>query len=150
MNFPETSTIALPHPPVMEGGPAPTRGPLARLAESEIKHLLRGFPESSIAGALALRTGSRIADFEVCLFGILVFYRPPGTDAPDGAPSGAARLHEDLGFDSLSMSEAMFKIEDLFDISVDNAELAEIATIADARRLLVRKFQSQPPTKPNE
>ena len=46
------------------------------------------------------------------------------------------------------MSEAMFKIEDLFDISVDNGELSAITTITDARRLLSLKFNSRPPPPP--
>ena len=149
MKLSDTTLLAVPPAAVMEPFPAPGTGPLAHLADSEIRHLLRGFPGSAISGALALRSGARIADFEACLFGILVFYRPHGTGAPDGAPSGTARLHEDLGLDSLSMSEAMFKIEDLFQIRVDNEELTAITTIADARRLLSRKMQSQPPTGPD-
>ena len=128
----------------------PANGALARLPENEIKYLLRGFPEASITGALALRTGKELADFEACLFGILVFYRPAGTDAPEGAPSGDMRLHEDLGLDSMSMSEAMFKIEELFDISIENAELAELTTIADARCLLLEKLNPPPPSEPSE
>ena len=123
-------------------------GPLKHLPEEEIRHLLRGFPDSSIAGAVALRSGAELEDFEACLFGILLFYRPPGTEPPKGEPSGEMRLQEDLGLDSMSMSEAMFKIEELFDISIDNAELAEVATIADARRLLVGKLSST--TDPGE
>jgi acyl carrier protein len=125
-------------------------GPLERLPETEIKHLLRGFSGASISGALALRTGSSIADFEACLFGILLFYRPPGMEPPEGDPSGDTRLHENLGLDSLSMSEAMFKIEELFNISIDNAELAEVATIADARRLLMEKLEPPSPIVPSE
>lgn len=117
-------------------------GPLAHMPEDEIRHLLRGFPNTSIEGAVALRSGAELADFEACLFGILLFYRPPGTPPPEGEPSGGMRLQEDLGLDSMSMSEAMFKIEELFDIMIDNAELAEVATIADARRLLVAKLSS--------
>lgn len=116
--------------------------PLERLTEEEIEHLLRGFSRTSIAGAIGLRKGSSIADFESCLFGILLFYRPSGTRAPEDKPSADTRLHEDLGLDSLSMSEAMFKVEELFDITIDNAELADINTVADARRLLEEKLQA--------
>ena len=115
-------------------------GPLARLPEEEVRHLLRGFPDASIEAAVRLRDGAELADYESCLFGILLFYRPPGTEPPEEDPSGEMRLQEDLGLDSMSMSEAMFKIEELFDIMIDNAELAEISTIADARRLLVSKL----------
>jgi acyl carrier protein len=116
-------------------------GPLNRLEVQDIRHILRGFPQSSIEGAIGLRTGSRVADFEACLFGILFFYRPAGTEGPEGEPSGDTRLHEDLGLDSLSMAEAMFKIEELFDIGIENGELAEVETVADARRLLQVKLQ---------
>ena len=116
--------------------------PLERLTEAEIKHLLRGFSDASISAALALRTNSSIADFEACLFGILVFYRPPGMETPQGDPSGDTRLHENLGLDSLSMSEAMFKIEELFDRRVETEEIAEIVTISDARRMLVDKLET--------
>ena len=139
--------------PAIAPTPSPvpmSAGPLGHLSAPEIEHLLRGFPQDSIAGALALRTDARVADYEACLFGILVFYRPPGTDAPDGVPSGEMRLHEDLGLDSMSMSEAMFKIEELFDISIENAELAEVATIADARRLLIREAESPSPPAAGE
>lgn len=119
-------------------------GPLARLPEDEVRHLLRGFPDSSIEAAVRLRTEAALPDYETCLFGILLFYRPPGTEPPEGEPSGETRLQEDLGLDSMSMSEAMFKIEELFDIMIDNAELAEVSTIADARRLLVAKLSATP------
>ena len=142
--------MMLAHPPVLEDCPAPASGPLGHLTEAEIRHLLRGFSERALSGALALRTGRRVADYESCLFGILIFYRPPGSETLGGDPSGESRLHEDFGLDSLSMSEAMFKIEDLFEVTMDNAELTEIATIADARRLLIRKLPSPPPTGTNE
>lgn len=138
--------MTTPEPPGAAQADRPTAtkstGPLERLTEAEIEHLLRGFSRLSISGAIGLRKGSSIADFESCLFGILLFYRPSGTKAPEGRPSGDTRLHEDLGLDSLSMSEAMFKVEELFDITIDNAELADINTVADARRLLEAKLHA--------
>ncbi len=119
------------------------RCPLAHHTEKEIEHLLRGFSDSTVAGTLGLRTGSKTADFEACLFGILSFYRPAGSEELDGVPSGQTSLHQDLGLDSLSMLEAMFKVEELFDIHIENAELTKIATIDDARRLVEDKLQSQ-------
>ncbi|MFT5467446.1 MAG: acyl carrier protein [Verrucomicrobiales bacterium] len=116
-------------------------GPLNRLTEEEIAHLLRGFSDSTISSAQGLRVGSDETSLEACLFGILAFYLPPGTKPPETQPSGETRLRDDLGLDSLSLAEAMFKIEELFDVLVDNSEIAEVHTLADARRLLVEKLE---------
>ena len=144
---PETMTVPkrlepIPPPTLAIEPPNPEpQGPLARYAGEEIKHLLRGFSDATTAGALGLREGSQIADFEACLYGILFFFRPAGSERQDELPSGQTRLREDLGLDSLAMMEAMFKIEELFDISIDNAELVETKTIADARCLLEEKLR---------
>ena len=115
-------------------------GPLARLSESEIEDQLRGFPKGAVSGTFALRETCRVVDMESCLFSILSFYLPAGTTSLPAEPSSDTLLRDDLGLDSLSLAEAMFKIEDLFDIRVENAELAEVATIGDARRLLMSKL----------
>lgn len=134
--------MPLPTSAIQPPGSEP-QGPLARHAEEEIKHLLRGFSDATTAGALGLRTGSLTADFEACLYGILFFFRPAGSEKQNEHPSGQTRLREDLGLDSLAMMEAMFKIEELFDISIDNSELVETETIADARCLLEGKLRLQ-------
>lgn len=125
-------------------------GPLERHSEEEIEHLLRGFSKTAISSALALRTECDAESLDRCLFGILTFYLPPGTRPPQAQPSADTRLRDELGLDSLSMAEAMFKIEELFDICVDNSELSEVVTIADARRLLMEKLESSSQGTPDE
>lgn len=115
--------------------------PLQRLTTAEIEHSLRGFPASATSSAIALREDYRIEDLESCLFGILTFYLPAGSEAPPAQPSGNVLLREDLGLDSLALAEAMFKIEELFAMRVENTELSEIRTLADARRLLMAKLE---------
>ena len=88
----------------------------SRLTEAEIEHLLRGFSDTAISSALALRMNSSAENLDACLFGILAFYLPSGSESPVSQPSGDTRLRDDLGLDSLSLAEAMFKIEELFDI----------------------------------
>ena len=55
-------------------------------------------------------------------------------------------MKEDLGLDSLALAEAMFKIEELFEIRIENAELAEVTTLGEARDLLVSKLDQLPPS----
>ena len=124
-------------------GPDP---PLKRLEEDEIEHLLRGFPDPAREGARALRSDASSKHFDTCLLGILTFYLPAGTPPPTELPSPEARLKEDLGLDSLALAEAMFKIEELFEIRIENAELAEVTTLGEARDLLVSKLDQLPPS----
>jgi acyl carrier protein len=118
----------------------PQQPPLLHQSESEINHLLRGFPESALASAQALRTTCSDDFLETCLFGLLSFYLPKGEEQSTVQNLPDALLREDLGLDSLALSEAMFKIEELFDIYIDNSELVDVLTIADARRLLTEKL----------
>lgn len=131
-----TDPMSFPEPPRKD-----LPAPLSHFTEEALRHSLRGFSDAAQKGAFALRAGSETSDFEACLFGILMFFRPAGSPTHDELPSPTTRLREDLGLDSLSMMEAMFKVEELFDISVSNSELAEIITIADARRLLEEKLR---------
>lgn len=117
--------------------------PLERLSEAEVDHFLRGFPEVAISSAQELRTGCSDETFESCLFGLLSFYLPSDVDAEAIQQKPDSRLREDLGLDSLALSEAMFKIEELFDIVIDNTELVNVVTLADARQLLTDKLSSQ-------
>lgn len=118
-----------------------TDPPLNRLDEAEIDHLLRGFPDAAREGARSLRRDATQDQFDTCLLGILAFYLPAGTPPPAELPSPDARLKEDLGLDSLALAEAMFKIEELFEIRIENNELAEITTLGQARDLLIAKLE---------
>ena len=125
-------------------------GPLARLSEDEIAHILRGFSDRAVGSARRLRTRSENADIDACLFGVLTFYLPAGKDLGEDQPGGDTRVRDDLGLDSLALAEAMFKIEELFDIRLENAELAEIVTLADARHLLIEKLSVPAPGHSSE
>jgi acyl carrier protein len=62
-----------------------------------------------------------------------------------GAPvTPADRLFEDLGYDSLSVAELVFFLEDLFSVTVTNHEVSELRTVGDVRDFIVRKLASSP------
>lgn len=117
--------------------------PLLRYSVDELNYSLRGFPDCAVSGVLALREAFTPENLEVALFGIFLFYLPRGTEAPEWEPSKTVRLREDLGLDSLSLAEAMFKIEELFAIRIQNAEIADVTTLADASGLLFAKLKRE-------
>ncbi len=49
------------------------------------------------------------------------------------------RLVEDVGFDSLAIAETVFFFEDLFNISINNEEIAQLGTIGELRAFIMRK-----------
>jgi acyl carrier protein len=114
--------------------------PLHHFGESEIEVQLRGYPDPTITAAKALRTASSTSDIEKFLLALLSFFLPAGSSPLALSPRSDLLLREELGLDSLALSEAMFKIEELFDIRVENSELAELKTLADARHLLTDKL----------
>lgn len=50
------------------------------------------------------------------------------------------RLVEDLGVDSLALTELVFLLEELFDVRITNNELAELRTIGDLKKFSIRKL----------
>jgi len=129
----------------MESAKQSATGPLGNQSAEEIEYLLRGFPDSAISSALALRDTFNNQALESCLLGILKFYLPEGAQTAESQTAesndhGIIRIKEDLGLDSLSIAESMFKIEELFDIPIEYDEIAEVETIADACRLLTQKM----------
>lgn len=56
------------------------------------------------------------------------------------------RLIEDLGYDSLAVAEIVFFMEDLFQVTTANNEIAAIATVGSLRNFVTRKLAERSPT----
>lgn len=52
----------------------------------------------------------------------------------------SSTLMGDLGIDSVSIADAVFVLEDVFDVSIANNELARLRTIGDLRAFLRTKL----------
>lgn len=117
--------------------------PLAHLSEGELEAQLRGYPNATVTAARGLRDSSSAQDIESFLLSLLAFFLPAGTTPPTEEVSSDLLLRDELGLDSLALAEAMFKIEDLFAVRVENEELAQLQTLADARILLTEKLSTR-------
>ena len=51
-----------------------------------------------------------------------------------------AKLEEDLEIDSLGIVEVVMAFEDVFDIEIDDEELADVSTVGEAEKLLHSKI----------
>ena len=67
------------------------------------------------------------------IFAILDDFIPQPSAAPLSTLPGSTRLIDDLGFDSLAITEVVFFAEDLFGITISNEEIAQVRSL-DALR----------------
>jgi acyl carrier protein len=73
------------------------------------------------------------------IFGILHDFIPKPPSAPLPELPGTTLLIEELGFDSLAITEVVFFTEDLFGITITNEEIMQVRTLDDLRGFIHRK-----------
>lgn len=83
-------------------------------------------------------TGDPVA-LDAVVFAILEDFVSRGADRPLALLPGTTRLIDDLGFDSLAITEVVFCIEDLFGIGISNQEIVLVRTLDDLRSFVRRK-----------
>ncbi|HVW21972.1 MAG TPA: acyl carrier protein [Opitutaceae bacterium] len=80
-------------------------------------------------------------DLRALVFEVLKYHLPKTlAEAPPASWKDEARIIEDLGFDSLAMIETVFFVEDLFQISISNAEIIEVHTVGELLRFIRSKL----------
>ncbi|MBC8010292.1 MAG: acyl carrier protein [Burkholderiales bacterium] len=74
-----------------------------------------------------------LAALDTVVLAILAYHRPRRDPAATDILPDSANLKADLGYDSLALAEVVFFVEDLFGVTISNADLATLATVADLR-----------------
>lgn len=88
-------------------------------------------------------TGDQAALDEVIMAILADFIPRPQVGLLATAP-GTSRLIEDLGFDSLAITEVVFFTEDLFGISIANEDLLQLGTLDQLRQFVRKKIADRP------
>lgn len=116
--------------------------PPAFLAKSEarIRVELTGFPPAAVEAALRLRDGGPGDALRALLPGMIAFHLPRGQPAPPEPLPDERRLREDLGLDSLALTEMAFKFEELIGIPIEIREVSSIATVGELLAFLETKM----------
>lgn len=79
------------------------------------------------------------AALDAVVLAILSDFIPRDPARPLAEMPGTTTLIEDLGFDSLAITEVVFFAEDLFGISITNEEIIQVRTLDDLRGFIRRK-----------
>lgn len=101
---------------------------------------LAGFPEAAVESVLVFsRQGGRDA-LVAMVRRVLAFYLPRGAATDLTTVPRAARLREDLGLDSLALSEAVFKLDDLTGVPFETSDAARMRTIGEVEDFLAERL----------
>jgi acyl carrier protein len=112
----------------------------AALTPEQIKAELLGFPEPCIDAALRFHSTGDPEDVLAMLPGMIEFHLPGGAPKLTAELGDHLRLNQDLGLDSLSLTEMAFKMDDLFDIAIEIREMTGVETVGDLKAFLLRKL----------
>lgn len=113
-------------------------------AKERVATAMAGFPPRVIEAYLAFADTGERERLDAVVLGVLEFYLVKKPAQPLLALPGTTRLREDLGCDSLTMMDTVFMVETLFDVKLQDEELASLSTLDDLRSHLHAKLSGSP------
>ena len=126
-------------PPSMNLPEAFLRKPPERLRQE-----LAGMPGEVLEAALRLQVNGRFSELEALLPGFITYHLPPKTAPPPDPLPRDFRLREDIGLDSLALSEMAFKLDEVFGVPIETTEVAHVMTVEDLCAFLTTKLAAPP------
>ena len=103
--------------------------------DDRLKHL----PADARDAFLRFQAQGDPAILDPVIFAILEDFIPKAPPRPFAELPGTTSLIEELGFDSLAITEVVFFTEDLFGITISNEEIMQVRTLDDLRGFISRK-----------
>ena len=119
--------------------PAPAPGIPADF-EEKIRHL----PTDAQEAFRRFYAGGDVAELNVVVVAVLEDFIPKTPVRPLAQLPGSTQLMDELGFDSLAITEVVFYIEDLLGIRIANHEILRVVTLDDLREFIRRKAGAIP------
>jgi len=118
------------------------RVPFAFAAKTpeQIRSELWGFSPRCVEAALRFHASGAVDELIAIFPGLIEFHLPSGTAKPPAVLRDEFRLNQDLGIDSLALTEIAFKLDELFGVPIEIREMGGVQTVADFKALLIRKF----------
>ena len=113
---------------------------LAR-SEATIREELAGFTPATVAAVLRLQESATVDGLRAVLPGMIAFHLPSGKPPPREPLPDEMRLREDLGLDSLALTEMAFKIEELIGVRIEIREVSGIVSVGELRAFLENKLE---------
>jgi acyl carrier protein len=107
--------------------------------EDRVRHL----SAEARAAFQRFQADGEVSALDPVVLSILEDFIPNASLLPLARQPGDTRLIEDLGFDSLAITEVVFFAEDLFGITISNEEIIQVRTLDDLRGFVRRKVTAR-------
>jgi acyl carrier protein len=102
---------------------------------------LAKFPERIRADYARFQADGDREALDAVVLAVVRDHVPKKTHLPEEQPlTESARLVDDLGFDSLAITETVFFLEDLFKVRITNPEIMSVHTVGELRAFVRRKL----------
>jgi acyl carrier protein len=121
----------------MEPSSSAPDSPNAPDAEST---LVRHFPAEVREAFTRFRTLRQPADADQVVLAVVLDHVPDKSRRAALTLADEHRLIEDLGFDSIAITEMVFFLEDLFQVRIGNEEILRVRTVGDLRAFIREKL----------
>jgi 3-hydroxyacyl-[acyl-carrier-protein] dehydratase len=108
-----------------------------------LRDLLKRCSSATYYAACKFRKSGRREDLQSVVNGVVECFTARDRRPKLQLPNNSLRLREDLGIDSLTMMEIVMIAEEVLGVSVSNAELTHLCTLADVQTFLQAKLPSQ-------
>lgn len=118
----------------MQPSASPSSPPLGRPTARE--EIIRRLPPAAREALSRFETAGDLQALDVVIGAVLGDFMPRAPASPLETQPGTTRLIEDLGFDSLAITELVFLMEDLFGICIGNEEILLVRTLDDLRNFI--------------
>ncbi|WP_438479913.1 acyl carrier protein [Oleiharenicola lentus] len=114
-----------------------------RAPEADRDEALRHLPEAAQHAFKTFQQSGDVQQLDPVIVAILEDFIPKQHAKPLAEVPGDSRLMEDLGFDSLAITEVVFFTEDLLGIRIANEEIIQVRTLDDLRGFVRRKVSER-------
>ena len=118
--------------------PVPPR--LLEKSPDAIRAELAGFPPAAVGAVLRFREAGDDASLGALVLAMLAFYRPKTHTAALGSLPPETRFREELGIDSLTLTEMVFKLDELLGVPIELREVAHVQTLGELQEFLRGKL----------
>lgn len=119
--------------------PSASSSPVQSAASANYEEKIRHLPVAAQTAFRRYQATGEVAELDVLVASILEDFIPKPPPQPLTEMPGSTRLIDELGFDSLAITEVVFFTEDLLQIHIANDEILRVSTLDDLRAFVRRK-----------